>query len=72
MADRDLEDMGHRRAEGRKVLQIEIVACVDAHPEGVGLVRGLDVDGERALRLGLAPFERPRKRLGVKLDTVGP
>ena len=74
VADQRVAD-GHFRelrqaAEDHQVVQIEVVAGVDAETQRVRVLRGLDVLAEHGVRRVNAALERARVRLGVELDAI--
>ena len=70
VADRHLVEM-RQRPEQRQVLQIEIVAGVDAEAERVRELGGRDVARERLRGARRRPLEGACERLGVELDAIG-
>ena len=70
MTDRDLIQM-RKRAEQLEVVEVEIVAGVDAQARLMGELRRPLVLAKCRCRGGTTPLERPRERLGVELDAVG-
>src|SRR5207249_10924646 len=70
VADRDLIEM-RKLAEDRQVVEIEVVAGVDAETERMRQARRVRVDCERLPRSLDAALVRAGERLGVELDAIG-
>ena len=60
-----------QRPEEPEVVEIEIVAGVDAEAERVRELGGRGIAREARAAGGLARRERARERLGVELDAIG-
>ena len=58
-------------AKQHEIVQIQIVAGVDAQAERVGQPCRVGIDLERSARFLRAPFEGARERLRVELDAIG-
>jgi hypothetical protein len=69
MADRDFRKM-RQPLEYREVLQIEIVARIDAKTDRVGDTRYGSISLERLAAVRFTAFERLRERLGVELNPI--
>ena len=69
MTDRDFQDPGHLRQERGQVDLAQVVAGVDAEPDGLCPPRAVGTCGECGA--GIARGIRLRERAGVQLDPVG-
>jgi hypothetical protein len=70
MADRHLVQM-RQVAKQLQVVEVEIVARIDSHPERRRQRRRLGITCERPLRRVASLFKGARERLGIQLDPVG-
>src|SRR5262245_52287544 len=70
MANRDFVEM-RQLPEPNEVVEIEVVAGVDAKTQRVRELRGARIVGERLARVRVAPPERAGEWFCIELDPVG-